>query len=105
MDHTVPLLAVLSDYAMNCQPFLKRHFLIAVLYLGGYLSVLMTYSLNGRNPYSNIDWDSFKGTLMPILIVFASFALFFLLEVLNRSKLRWVGGAQNTKIVEILEGR
>lgn len=92
MNHSVPLVAMLTDYSMNCQPFLKRHFLIAVLFLGAYLSVLMTYSINGNNPYSNIDWDSFKGTLIPIMMVFASFALFFLLEAVNRCKLRKIGG-------------
>lgn len=102
MDHFVPLLALLIDYTMNCQPIIRRHFLIVIIIAFIYILVLMGYSISGFPPYPNMNWDSWRGTLIPILILALTIVLFFLLEVITKKKLKWVGGEQNERILDIL---
>ena len=102
IDHFVPLLALLTDYCMNCQPIIRRHFLVVIIIAFIYILVLMGFSISGYPPYPNMNWDSWRGTLIPILILFLTIVLFFLLEVITKRKLKWIGGDQNLKILSIL---
>ena len=93
MDHIVPLIALGGEYWMNCQPFIKRHFLILVLLTSVYTTVLMAYSINGYSPYPNMAMDSsLTHTFIPILIMALSLVGFYLLEFLTRKKLLYIGG-------------
>ena len=103
MDHSVPPCALLSDYLLGCSPFVRRHFLIILLFCTFYISVLMAASINGYPPYTNIDWNTLSGTFMPILIMFLALILFYILEYLTRKKLKFHGGDRNIKMAKILK--
>lgn len=102
LDHTLPLLALLVDYGMNCQPFIRRHFLVCLFMAFCYNIVLLAYSLANDSPYPWIDWSSFRGTLEPILSVILTIVLFWLTEYITKRKLDYIGGHNNKTIVEIL---
>jgi len=102
MDHVFPVLALACDFSLNMVPFIKRHFIIIVVFCSSYVIVLMYYTVVGTAPYPGIDWTSFRGTLLPFLVMVIGIVVFYSLEYLTRKKLAYVGGDHNKSILEIL---
>ena len=100
MDHTFPLVVLLTEYIfLNSVPFINRHMPIVFGVGGLYMVFNMIYTLTNEPIYDPITWNSPMGIIIPILTIAVSLGIFVLLRKITKHKLRALG---YTKILETM---
>jgi len=87
MDHSVPLVALLTEFFMSNQPFVKRH-----IWVSGFVGVLyglvnFVATVSGYPPYSIVSYDSFWGVILSLCNGLFFFLIAFALVWLSKRKL------------------
>lgn len=106
LDHFLPLLLLLIDYLFLSNPvFLRRHAYVVVALLLIYMPINMYFSVQGRPPYSMIDWQSWTSFLYALLFAGSFILVFYILEWVTRIKLQYFSPGRNKAILHVLQSQ
>ena len=88
LDHSLPMVVLAVEFAINCMPIIWRHFIISISIGIIYMTMNMIYSLEVAEVYPVIDWKSVLGISVPISMLFFTVFIKYVLVKCHKKKLK-----------------